>query len=66
MDGFHIHWPSECGGRKKIEIGDAIKFRVEKQYAGILTGEGKEQKLRVVSEGMNDSTTVAPETSQHP
>lgn len=66
MDGFHIHWPSECGGKKKIEIGDAIKFRVEKQYAGVLTGEGKEQKLRVVSEGMNDPTTVAPETSQHP
>ena len=33
MDGFHIHAPSECGGKKKIEIGDAIRFRVEKNRA---------------------------------
>lgn len=30
MDGLHIHAPSECGGKKTIEIGDAIRFRVEK------------------------------------
>lgn len=66
MDGFHIHSPSECGGKKKIEIGDAISFRVEKQYAGVLTGEGKEQKLRVVSEAMNETETGAPATSQQP
>jgi hypothetical protein len=51
MDGFHIHAPSECGGKKKIEIGDAIRFRVEKGRASVLTAEGKEEKLGVVSEG---------------
>ncbi len=33
MDSFHIQSPSECGGKKKIEIGDAIRFRVEKGRA---------------------------------
>ena len=54
MDGLHIHSSSECGGKKKIEIGDAIRFRVEKNHASLLTPEGKEQKLGVVSEGMKE------------
>jgi hypothetical protein len=66
MDGFHIHSPSECGGKKKIEIGDAIRFRVEKGLACVLTTEGKEQKLRVVSEGMNESGNTVPTASQQP
>ena len=66
MDGFHIHAPSECGGKKKIEIGDAIRFRVEKNRASLLTPEGKEQKLGVVSEGMNEAGNSVPATSQEP
>jgi hypothetical protein len=66
MDGFHIHSPSECGGKKKIEIGDAIRFRVEKNHASLLTPEGKEQKLGVVSEGMKEAGNTVPATSQEP
>ena len=66
MNGFHIHSASECGGKKKIEIGDAIHFRVEKNRAHLLTAEGKEQKLGVVSEGMNEAGNTVPSTSQQP
>ena len=66
MSGFHIHSPSECGGKKKIEIGDVIRFRVEKNRAHILTAEGKEQKLGVVSEAINEAGNTVPATSQQP
>ncbi len=65
MDGFHIFSPSECGGKKKFEISDAIHFRLEKNNARVLTAEGKEEKLRVVSEGMKGWNEVPP-TSQQP
>lgn len=55
MNGFHIHSASECGGKKKIEIGDAIRFRVEKNRAHVLTAEGREEKLGVVSEAINEA-----------
>jgi plastocyanin len=64
MDGFHIHAPTECGGKKKIEIGDAIRFRVEKNRAHVLTAEGKEEKLGVVSEAMKEDGNTVPATSQ--
>jgi Cu/Zn superoxide dismutase len=66
MSGFHIHSASECGGKRKIEIGDAIRFRVEKNRAHLLTAEGKEQKLGVLSEGMNEAGNIVPNTSQQP
>ena len=66
MNGFHIHSPSECGGKKKIEIGDAIRFTVEKGRAFLLTAEGKEEKLRVVSEGMNEAGNEVPAASRQP
>jgi hypothetical protein len=66
MDGFHIHSPSECGGKKKIEIGDVIRFRVEKNRAHVLTAEGKEQKLGVASEAMNEAGNTLPARSQQP
>jgi hypothetical protein len=66
MDGLHIHSASECGGKKKIEIGDAIRFRVEKDHAYVLTAQGKDQKLRVVSEGVNEAGNPVPATSQQP
>ncbi len=50
MSGFHIHSPSECGGSKKIAIGDVIHFRMAKNHAYIQTDKGKEQKLGVLSE----------------
>ena len=66
MNGFHIHSPSECGGKKKIEIGDAIRFRVEKNRAHVLTPEGKEQKLGVVSEAINEDGNTVPARPQQP
>jgi Cu/Zn superoxide dismutase len=58
MDGFHIHSPSECGGSKKIELGDTIHFRVQKRNAYVPTAKGKEQKLAVLSEGINEAGTA--------
>ena len=66
MDGLHIASPSECGGKKKFAIGDTIQFRVEKNNAHVLTAEGKDQKLRVVSEAMNDAGNSAPAASRQP
>jgi Cu/Zn superoxide dismutase len=56
MTGFHIHSPSECGGTKKIEIGDVIHFRMAKNHAYIQTDKGKEQKLSVLSEAANEGS----------
>lgn len=56
MDGFHVHSPSECGGKKKIEIGDTVSFRVNKNYAHLRTANGKEQKLAVLSEGTTEDS----------
>ena len=56
MDGIHIHTPSECGGNKKIEIGDTIRFRVEKRHAYLQTTNGKEQKLAVLSESASEDS----------
>jgi len=53
MEGLHIAAPSECGGKKKFAIGDTIHFRVQKNHAFVLTAQGQDEKLRVVSEAMN-------------
>jgi hypothetical protein len=66
MDALHILAPSECGGKKKIAIGDAIHFRLKKDHAYVLTSQGKDERLRVVSEAMNDAGTTVPVLSQQP
>ena len=44
----------ECGGDKKLEIGDTVHFRIEKGWAYIPAPEAadptQEQKLRVLNE----------------
>jgi len=40
----------ECGGDKPLQIGDVIRFRVEKGSAHIPLSDGSEQKLRVLNE----------------
>lgn len=44
----------ECGGQKKIQIGDTVHFRAEKNsvYIPIQAGDGhtSEQKLRIVAQ----------------
>ncbi len=62
MGGLHIGAPRECGGKKKIALGDTIRFRLEKNHAFVLTTEGKEEKLRVVSEAIN----AAKDSTQQP
>ena len=39
-----------CGGDKKLEIGDIIHFRVEKESFYIPIADGSEQKLRILSQ----------------
>ena len=56
MDALRIFSPSECGGKKKIAIGDILHFRVSKRHAYIQTSEGKEQRLEVLTEAVNDET----------
>ena len=60
INGFHIHSPSECGGRNKLQIGDALHFRIEKHHAYISIDKGKEQKLRILSEAVNETGTPEP------
>lgn len=65
MNGFHIAAPSECGGKKKIAIGDVIHFRLEKNNAFVVTDQGKDEKLRVVSEAVNaDKNPTSPVSQQ--
>ncbi len=68
MDAIPIVAPRECGGKKKkkIAIGDAIHFRIEKNNAFVLTAQGKDEKLRLVSEAMNEAGNTVPAASQQP
>ena len=49
-----IYALKECGGKKKIAIGDVVHFRIEKNLAYIQMDNGKEQQLRVLSEAKNE------------
>jgi hypothetical protein len=61
MDGIHVHSPSECGGKKKIAMGDAIRLRVDdKDHAYVPIDNGKEQRLSVLSESINEDGTEQP------
>ena len=64
MEGLHIAAPSECGGKKKLAIGDTIHFRVQKNHAFILTVEGHEEKMRVISEALSQAGDSAPSALQ--
>jgi hypothetical protein len=60
----------ECGGEKKLQIGDVIHFRTEKNSVYILVKEPgsdrmQEEKLRIMSqETRPDSTAGKPPVSQ--
>ena len=60
LTGIHIHTPSECGGKKTIAIGDAIRLRVDKDLAYVPTDNGKEQKLSILSESVSEVGTAQP------
>jgi hypothetical protein len=50
-------------GRSQLGMGFVS---VEKDHAYVLTTQGKDQKLRVVSEGMNEAGNTVPATRQQP
>ncbi len=58
--------PSECGGKRKIALGDTIHFRLEKNNAFILDDRGKDQKLRVISEEIKADANSSPPASRQP
>ena len=64
MEAIPIVAPRECGGKKKIAIGDTIHFRLEKNNAFVLTAQGKDEKLKVVSEAMNAVGNTVPAGTQ--
>jgi hypothetical protein len=55
--------PGECGGDKKIEIGDTIQFRLEKGWAylpvPVTVEPSGEQKLRVLNEELKQDPKPA-------
>ena len=58
--------PGECGGDRKIQIGDVIHFRIEKGWAYISAPETSdpvyEEKLRILDEQMKAGETAGPST----
>ena len=63
--GIFSTTPGECGGDKKIQIGDTVHFRVNKGWAYIPVAENGqadlEQKLRILNEDlMPDATPTEP------
>ncbi len=58
--------PGECGGDKKIQIGDVIHFRIEKGWAYLPAPEASdpayEEKLRILDEQMKAVETASPST----
>ena len=62
---------AECGGEQKMQIGDVIHFRIEKNWVYILVTEpgiqagAQEQKLRIMSQEMKpDASTEKPQGAQ--
>ena len=56
----------ECGGDKKLQIGDDIRFRTKKEWVYIpITGSGQtasEQKLRILSEELKPGPKLQDDT----
>jgi hypothetical protein len=50
-----------CGGEKEIEIGDVIRFRIEKDSAYLPLPDGSEQKLRILSQELKPEAKSAGE-----
>ena len=60
--------PGECGGDKKIQIGDVIHFRVNKGWAYVsITESGQtdpEQKMRILNEDLKADPAPEDDTKQ--
>jgi len=54
--GIFSTTPGECGGDKKIQLGDVIHFRVNKGWAYVPVTESgqadREQKMRILNEDL--------------
>jgi hypothetical protein len=61
--GLTSYTPRECGGAKKIQIGDVIHFRNEKAWAYIpvteADGHTGEQRLRILREDLKPAAKAA-------
>ena len=55
-----------CGGDKKLEIGDAIHFRIEKDSFYIPLADGSEQKLRILSQELKPEPKPDAKTDAKP
>lgn len=72
--GKHPHMfsktPGECGGDKKLQIGDVIHFRIEKGSAYIpvpsTVEPSGEQKLRVINEELTSDDSANPPAAKPP
>jgi hypothetical protein len=64
--GLTSYTPRECGGAKKIQIGDVIHFRNEKAWAYIpvngTDGQSGEQRLRILREELKPASKAADKT----
>jgi hypothetical protein len=64
---FFARTGGECGGDKKLQIGDTIQFRTQKEWAYIpITGKddsgrpkASEQRLRILSEELKPDSKPA-------
>ena len=64
--GLKSYTPRECGGSRKIQIGDVIHLRKDKSWVYIQideNGRGTEQKLRILSEELKSSVRPADKAS---
>jgi len=66
--GLFSTTPGECGGDKKIQLGDVIHFRVNKGWAYVsVTEEGqtdREQKMRILNEDLKSDTAPEDDAKQ--
>ena len=60
------HVGGECGGEKKLHLGDAIHFRTQKEWVYIpITEKGTdtvEQRLRIISEDLKPGPRLQDDT----
>jgi hypothetical protein len=67
--GLKSYTPRECGGSRKIQIGDVIHLRKDKSWVYIKideNGRDTEQKLRILSEELRPGVRPADKAAATP
>jgi len=62
---FHSNGP-ECGGDTKLQIGDVIHFRIEKDTFFIPLANGSEQKLRILNQELKPEPSGGQKSEAKP